>query len=74
MTIHQLRYSCCSRSGVCIQGVCVINGAMTRDELTSDILGRVAKVVETSHVPWDPFNIELIVRAQSEPKPFQEIK
>jgi hypothetical protein len=32
-------------------------------------MGEIAQVVTMTGIPWDPFNIELIVRAQNEPKP-----
>jgi hypothetical protein len=40
-----------------------------RDELMSHIMSDIAQFVFETHVPWDPFNIELIVAAQKEPKP-----
>jgi len=42
------------------------------DEHNHVLLTEIATIVSKIGVPWDPFNIELVVRAQKEPE--QKIK
>ncbi len=69
MTLYD--YSCVSKSGHAVTGRVNLQSQLTRDELTSEVLSRVAHIAFDAQIPWDPFNIELIIKvqAQSEPKP-----
>ena len=40
-----------------------------RDIITQRILSNVAVYIQNHKLPWDPFNIELVVKAHPEPKP-----
>jgi hypothetical protein len=39
-----------------------------RDELIHQIMIDISKTVYITKMPWDPFNIKLVVKAQPEPK------
>lgn len=39
-----------------------------RDELMHRIMHEISETIYITKMPWDPFNIELVVKAQPEPK------
>lgn len=42
-----------------------------RDYVTDAVLFRAARVAVETGIPWDPFNIQLLVKALNEPKPYK---
>lgn len=64
-------YTCVSKSGGCLRGVWIDEIDRDIDSVNKAIMSEIAQVVYISEIPWDPFNIELIVQAQIEPKPFE---
>jgi hypothetical protein len=64
-------YSCVSRSGAGIVGTYNYSYVtFNRDSLCNGVMRNIAAYVHDHNIPWDPFNIELIVKvkAQTEPK------
>ena len=39
-----------------------------RDYICDNVLFLAARLAGETHLPWDPFNLELVVKAQHEPK------
>jgi hypothetical protein len=39
-------------------------------EQTQDLINQISEIVHAVGLPWDPFNIKLLVWAQPEPKQF----
>lgn len=60
---------CTTKNGSCVHGVLVYTKKFDRDQIAQRIMGEVAQFVQKTNTPWDPFNIELVVKAQKEPKP-----
>lgn len=70
MNSRLYQYVCFSRTGGCQRG----NGETTleigSDEMIHSLLNEISEIVHVVNLPWDPFNIELIVKALPEPKQF----
>ena len=60
-------YICLSKSGGRIWGT-YSSEQTDRDYVTDAVLFRVSQVAVEANIPWDPFNLELLVKAQNEPK------
>jgi len=64
------KFTCASKTGEMIVGRYEYHTPkFNRDELMQRIMGTLAEYVTNRKIPWDPFNIELIVKAQKESKP-----
>jgi hypothetical protein len=61
------KYQCRNRSGVRLKGN-FSSEQTDRDYVVDNVLFAVAKTAGTMGLPWDPFNLTLIVEAQPEPK------
>jgi len=61
------RYLCVCKNGVEISGIHVTEQT-DRDYITDAVLLKVSQTVVETNIPWDPFNIQLLVKAQNEPK------
>ena len=70
MNSRLYQYVCFSRTGGCQRA----NGETTleigSDEMIHSLLNEISEIVHVVNLPWDPFNIELIVKALPEPKQF----
>jgi len=63
-------YACTSKSGTSVTGrVIDSNEHINLDAITRAALQGSAELSCKAGQPWDPFNVELVVRAQNEPKP-----
>jgi hypothetical protein len=64
------KYVCISGTGGLQRG----NGETTleigSDEMIHSLLNEISDIVMVVGMPWDPFNLELIVKALPEPKQF----
>ena len=66
--MKRYRYLCICKNGVEVSGI-YRSEQTDRDYITDAVLLKVSQTVVESKVPWDPFNIQLLVKAQNEPKP-----
>lgn len=63
-------YYCISRTGGCQRGNGETTSEIGSDEMIHSLLHEISAIVHTVGMPWDPFNLELIVQALPEPKQF----
>lgn len=69
-------YTCVSKSGALLRGIYIDELQRDSEVISRLVMHEIAQVVHETGMPWDPFNIELIVkkvRAQSEPKPYKSL-
>jgi hypothetical protein len=73
--LTRYNYRCISRTGTKIGGYFFSDVSITtaddREEVMRFAMTEVAEqaYLTQNKVPWDPFNIQLIVKAQNEPEP-----
>lgn len=63
-------YYCVSKTGGCQRGSGETTLTVGSDEHIRTLLKEIAEIVMVVGIPWDPFNIELVVKALPEPKQF----